>query len=89
MARSKRVTVVAPGVNKIERRYDVVAMHGALAERVETVEQIRTYRPGELCDILLLEAGLAIEQTLWDYGDKPGAIDAQYCTLVGRKARVG
>lgn len=84
LARSKRVTVMAASVNRIERRYEVVARDGTPGDVVETVEHIRTFQPDQLV-AMLEHAGFAIESTLWDYGSASGKDSAQFCTLIARK----
>ena len=85
LTRSKRVAPVAPGVNRIERRYELVAADGCLLERIDTCEEVRPYSPEDLVP-LLSASGFAIEQQWWDYGagERPGA--AQYFTVRARKA---
>ena len=86
LTRSKRVTMVAPSVNRVVRRYELVGADGRLLERIETSEDVRLYAPEDL--ILLLGAsGFTMEQQWWDYaaGDRPTG--AQFFTVSARKAR--
>jgi ubiquinone/menaquinone biosynthesis C-methylase UbiE len=85
LTRFKRVEKLAPRVNRIERRYELVAADGSLLERIETSEVVRLYAPEDLV-LLLVASGFAIEQQWWDYdeGDRPA--EAQFFTVCARKA---
>jgi SAM-dependent methyltransferase len=86
LTRSKRVAAIAPNINRIERRYELVASDGRLVERIETCEDVREYAPEELVH-LLGTSGFTVEQQWWDYGATGGPVGAQFFTLSARKAR--
>lgn len=85
LTRAKRIATVAPGVNRIERRYELVAADGQILERIETCEDVRLFAPEDLV-LMLSASGFAIEQQWWDYqaGDRPAG--AQFFTISARKA---
>jgi SAM-dependent methyltransferase len=80
LVRSKRIATVAPGVNRIERRYELLTLDGRLLERIETREEVRPYTPEDLAG-LLSAAGFTVRQLWWDYraGDRPP--EAQFVTM--------
>jgi SAM-dependent methyltransferase len=80
LTRSKRVAAIASGINRIERRYELVAADGRLLERIETNEEVRPYSPEDLA-LLLGTSGFTIEQYWWDYKAGGQRADAQYCTI--------
>jgi SAM-dependent methyltransferase len=86
LTRSKRVAAIAPNINRIERRYDLVASDGRLVERIETCEDVREYAPQELVH-LLATSGFSVEQEWWNYGATDGPVGAQFFTLSACKAR--
>jgi SAM-dependent methyltransferase len=83
LVRSKRITVLGPQVNRIERRYQVVAADGALDEQVDIAEDIRPFAAAELRDALV-HAGFVIDACWWDYASAEPIVDAQFCTFVAR-----
>ena len=85
LTRSKRVAAIAPNINRIERRYELVASDGRLVERIETCEDVRQYAPEELVH-LLGASGFKVEQEWWDYGVAGGPVGAQFFTVSARKA---
>jgi len=80
LTRSKRVAPIASGINRIERRYVLVAADGRLLERIETSEDVRPYSPEDLA-LFLRTSGFAIEQHWWDYKAGDRGADAQFCTI--------
>jgi hypothetical protein len=52
LARYKRIAQVAPRINRIERRYEVVSTDGKVLEALETSEDIQTFSPEELTEAL-------------------------------------
>jgi ubiquinone/menaquinone biosynthesis C-methylase UbiE len=85
LTRSKRVAMLAPRVNRIDRRYELVAADGRLLQRIETSEDVRLYAPEELV-LLLGASGFVIEQQWWDYGAGDRPAGAQFFTVSARKA---
>jgi hypothetical protein len=85
LSRSKRVTAVAPDINRIERHYEVRDAGGAIIDLIDTVEDIRTFTPENLAAAWRHPA-MHIEATLWDYHAQPRPAAAQFCTLILRKA---
>ena len=85
LTRSKRVAAIAPSINRIERRYELVSTDGQVLERIDTREDVRLYAPGDLV-ALLSEAGFAIERQWWDYKAGDRAAAAQFFTISARKA---
>jgi ubiquinone/menaquinone biosynthesis C-methylase UbiE len=83
LRRSKRISTIAPGINRIERRYEIVSADGATIERLRTREDIREFTADELV-VRLATHGLQVEQTWWDYGATHRPADAQFFTLLGR-----
>ena len=86
LTRAKRVAAVAPAVNRVERRYELVTVDGDLRERVETSEDVRLFAPEDLVQ-LLATSGFVIEQLWWDYQAIHRPADAKFCTICARKAR--
>ena len=58
---------LTPRINRIERRYEVIATDGEVLEALETSEDIRDSSPEELTDALL-RSGFAQQRVWWDYG---------------------
>ena len=83
LVRSKRITALGPRLNRIERRYQVVAPDGHLIEQVDVAEDIRPFTVDEL-RAALVRAGFAIEQTWWNYASATPLADAQFHTVVAR-----
>ena len=83
LVRSKRVAAVGPRINRVERRYELVAADGRLVERIDTSEDIRLYAPEDIID-LLTRSGFAIDRTWQDYGVTPAA-EAQFFTVSARR----
>lgn len=82
LVRSKRITPLPGGFNRIERRYEEVAADGAIVDRVEVAETIRPFAPEELV-AALERLGLRIRHFWWDYGACVDADNAQYFTVEG------
>jgi SAM-dependent methyltransferase len=85
LTRCKRIATVAPGVNRIERRYELVAADGRLLQRIDTSEDVRPYAPEDLVHLFGV-SGFAVEQQWWDYGASERPEGAQYFTVSARKA---
>jgi SAM-dependent methyltransferase len=84
LARHKRITPLAGGINRIERRYELRRGDGRLAETIEVAETIRPRGPDELRAVVAA-AGFAPVDEAWDYASRPGADGAQFFTLVARR----
>lgn len=82
LARYKRVTRVAPRLNRIERRYELNDATGFL-QVIETVETIRLFTPQELLDAVA-KSSFVVEQTWWDYGAVPRPRDPRFFTVLAR-----
>jgi ubiquinone/menaquinone biosynthesis C-methylase UbiE len=83
LARYKRVAEVAPRINRIERRYEVVSTAGEVLEALETCEDIRTFSPEELIEALL-DSGFSQQQVWWDYGRAARDTAPQFFTIAAR-----
>lgn len=88
LLRSKRVASLTPILNRVERRYELVAADGSVLERIDTTEDIRPFAPEELLE-LLPARGFAIDAVWWDYAPGERGPDAQFFTLSARKTRAG
>ncbi len=84
LARSKRITPLPEGTNRIERRYEIIAAGGRAVETIEVSEVIRPIAPADL-RAALSQAGLVPVDEAWDYGTRPGAAGAQFFSVVARK----
>jgi len=84
LTREKRVTPLADGTNRIERRYELVSGAGDLVETVDVTEVIRPREPAVLHAALAGTGFVRIAQA-WDYGTRPHGDGAQFVTLTGRK----
>jgi hypothetical protein len=84
LERHKRITVLADGCNRIERRYHVQYADGRVLETIETAETIRPYRPAELQQILERH-GFRVATPVYDYGATTDAAGARFCSLLGRR----
>jgi SAM-dependent methyltransferase len=84
LVRSKRITAVAGGVNRIERRYEREDADGRVLDVVETIEEIRPRDPAALAAVLA-RAGFAVERVWWDYGFGATAQEAQFATFAVRR----
>ncbi|MEP6941839.1 MAG: class I SAM-dependent methyltransferase [Betaproteobacteria bacterium] len=84
LRRSKRVMSIAPGVHRIERRYELTAGDGTVVERIDTIEEIRPLAPEDLVRELRV-CGFEIEREWWDYGARPDRAGAQFYTVSARR----
>ena len=80
LTRARRITALADGRNRIERRYAWTDATGAVRERAHTCEVIRPYAPDAL-HALLAQRGFVVRDTWWDYGARPGPEGAQFATV--------
>lgn len=85
LMRFKRITPLSAGMNRIDRRYDVIDARGRLAERVETSETIRLFAPDDVLG-LLEASGWRVCSTWWNYASASPVADAQFFTAVARSA---
>jgi SAM-dependent methyltransferase len=83
LVRSKRVTPLPDGCNRIERRYEVVTAAGRTIDCVEVSEEIRPVSPEGL--VAALEGrGFRMVESWWDYGTRATAAGAQFFTAVAQ-----
>lgn len=83
LTRSKRISTIGPGINRVERRYEVASADGTIVERVRTSEDIREFTSDEL-RARLSAHGFDVEQSWWDYRATQRDASAQFFTLLGR-----
>lgn len=81
LVRSKRITALAGGRNRIERRYEVEDARGAMVERIEVAEVIRPVAPDALV-AAVGAGGFRVRETWWDYSTQEAPADPRFCTLV-------
>ncbi len=84
LVRSKRITALPDGCNRIERRYEAEDAQGQLSERIDVVEDIRPISPIALA-AAVAGAGFSVTSTWWDYRSQVEPADARFCTLVARR----
>jgi ubiquinone/menaquinone biosynthesis C-methylase UbiE len=84
LMRSKRVVAVAPGINRVERRYEVTTADGAVMQRIYTRVDVRPLSPDDLVSVLE-ERGFEIEREWWDYGARNSPEGAQFYTVSARR----
>jgi ubiquinone/menaquinone biosynthesis C-methylase UbiE len=85
LIRSKRITALTARVNRIERRYEVVAADGTIEEGIDTCEDIRVYAPDELT-ALLHKCGMRTRELWWNYTSTNEIADAQFFTAIAERA---
>ena len=85
LVRSKRIRVLGPRLNCIERRYRLLSTQGELLEQVDTTEHIQTFTPQEL-EATVAGAGFTTDEIWCDYHSRDAAAEAQFFTIVARKA---
>jgi len=83
LMRFKRITPIGDGMNRIDRRYDMIDATGGLVERVETSEDIRPFTPDEVLG-LLETSGWRVRSTWWNYTSAAPLADAQFFTAVAQ-----
>jgi SAM-dependent methyltransferase len=84
LVRSKRITALPDGRNRIERRYEVEDAQGQVGERIDVIEDIRPIGPVALA-AAVAAAGFGVASTWWDYRSQVESADARFCTLVARR----
>ena len=82
--RHKRIHANADGSNRIERRYRLYNLAGALLDEIHTIEIIRPYHPYQLAEIAKVK-NYTVENLIWDYGARYSAAGARFGTLVLRR----
>ena len=80
LARSKRIEPLGPAINRIERRYQVLAKDGTVLEQVDVAEIIRPCTP-EALRRAVAAAGFVPGREWWDYGARPRPEHAQFFAL--------
>jgi SAM-dependent methyltransferase len=80
LARFRRIQPLGPAINRIERRYQVLAHDGTLVEQVDVSEVIRPCAPEALRQAAAA-AGFLSGREWWDYGAQPTPEHAQFFTL--------
>ncbi len=83
LVREKRVQPVDAAVNRIERRYRVLAADGSVRDEVTVAETIRPFTPSAL-EAAVIAAGLVPFATWWDYGARTTADGAQFFALAAK-----
>ena len=87
LARSKRLTRLRPGVNRIERRYRFFDGAGGLVREVWTQSDVRLYTSETLQEVLT-EAGFTDQQVCGDFDRAlPGAPPARVTVVTARLKR--
>ena len=84
LMRSKRVVAVAPGVNRVERRYELTTADGAVMQRIDTRVDLCPLSPDDLLNVLE-DRGFDIERDWWDYGARTSPQGAQFYTVSARR----
>ncbi len=80
LLREKRVQPVDAEVNRIERRYRVLAADGTVRDEVNVAETIRPFAPDAL-RAAVVAAGFAPSGEWWDYGARATPDGAQFFAL--------
>lgn len=83
LERSKKITVLANGLNQIERRYVLRDYHGGVQRVIETTDIIKPYLIEELHQIAQY-AGYAVEHCAFDYSSSERSSDTRFVTLTLR-----
>ena len=86
LVRSKRISRLSARTHRIERRYERFAADGTLVERIETVEDIRTFTPEQVAQ-LLDENGFEPERSWWDYANGERQPQSRFFTVLARTSR--
>ena len=84
LSRSKRIVRLAPGINRVQRRYEITSAAGDLIDCMDTSEDIREFTADEL-SARLTDCGLAVESMAWDYSAGLAVAKPQFVTLTARK----
>ena len=86
LQRSKRITVLADGCHRIERRYRLLDAAQQELDCFTTEDVIRPLAP-EVLRRAVADQGLQVEAELWDYGTRTDPAQAQFYTLVAAPRR--
>ena len=81
MERQKRITALADGRNRIERRYRLLDAQEQVVDEFTMDVTIRPYSPDELV-ALAAASGLRCLDTIWDYGAGEQHTAARFATLL-------
>ncbi len=81
--RSKRITALDDGRNRIERRYRLLDAGESLQRQWTTCDEIRPYSENEVCE-LATAAELTLLDRSDDYGQTPAGRTPRFWTLVFR-----
>lgn len=82
LERHKRITANADGTNRIERRYRILGDDSELPrEEFHTDETIRPYGVAAL-EAIAVNAGLQVQQWIFDYGTRADAEGARFATAI-------
>jgi SAM-dependent methyltransferase len=84
LTRFKRVVRVAPGLNRIERRYELATADGTVMHCIQTREDVCPLTPGDLLQ-RLADCGFEPEQQWWDYAPNASRDSAQFFTVSARR----
>jgi SAM-dependent methyltransferase len=83
LARWKRIAPVDPSINRIERRYQVLATDESVLEQIDIAEEIRPVDPEALRSLLALR-GFTVDEAWWNYTQREEVPAAQFFTVVAR-----
>jgi ubiquinone/menaquinone biosynthesis C-methylase UbiE len=83
LERSKRITPLHDGINRIERRYRILTADGLLERQIDVCEVIRPFTPEALV-ALLAANGFDVDAAWWDYSSQLRTPDAQFFTVTAR-----
>lgn len=85
LARWKRIAPLGPRINRIERRYQVIATDERVLEQIDIAEDIRPADPDALRS-LVADRGFIADELWWDYAQREEVAGAQFFTVVARAA---
>jgi SAM-dependent methyltransferase len=83
LARWKRIRPLDVHTNRIDRRYQILGVDGAVIEQVDVSETLRPVSPDAL-RAAVVQAGMQPAREWWDYGGAADANNAQFFTLAAR-----
>ena len=86
LERSRRVTLMSPGVNRVERVYRVLSTQNELREEIRTDETLRPFAPDALLDAIT-RAGFTVSSRNWDYGFAREPANARFFAVTARALR--
>lgn len=85
LARWKRIAPLGPYINRIERRYQVLAMDDSVLEQIDIAEEIRPVDPNALRSLLALR-GFTVDEAWWNYTQREEVPAAQFFTVIARSS---